>query len=309
MTILTIRRTLVALAAVVATAATAATTTTAASAAGENDVTAFSTADRAAALAYWTPEKMKAAGADTIDRVEQVAKRWSGPGPQGVGRLFFTEVSPGEAPLDTWCTATAVPSTSGDVLVTAGHCAYAGLNREDQVTPIKNSVFVPGYDQGRRPHGVFATRALAFRHSYTTGSEPDVAMVVLDQQQGRHVAQVAGTQRISFDHKGTTQAAIVGYPGSKAYFGEALMWCDLPTHQDPTVSDHWMSTCDMAGGSSGGPWFDGFNRWTGNGEIFSVTSRGELDYDETTGESKTLSLEGAPLGADAKNLYEAAEKL
>ncbi|WP_326566117.1 hypothetical protein VSH64_30105 [Amycolatopsis rhabdoformis] len=305
MMILPIRRALVTLAAV---AAAASVVPAAASAAGDTDVTTFSAAQRAAALAYWTPERMKGAGADTIDRVEQVAKRWAGPGPRGVGRLFFTEAAPGEPPLDTWCTATAVPSKSGDVLVTAGHCAYAGLDREDQVVQVANSVFVPGYDQGRRPDGVFATRALAFRHSYVTGSEPDVAMVVLDPRRGQHVAQ-AGTQRISFDHKGTTQTAIIGYAGSKAYHGEALMWCDLATHQDPTVFDHWMSTCDLAGGASGGPWLAGFNRWTGTGEIFSVTSRGTLDYDETTGENKTLSLEGAPLGADAKSLYEAAEQL
>ncbi|QRP47133.1 serine protease [Amycolatopsis sp. FDAARGOS 1241] len=307
MTILKLRRTLVMLTTVVAAAA--AVPAVAAAAEDGNQVTSFSTADRAAALAYWTPERMKAVGADTIERVEQVAKPWPNPAPKGVGRLFFTEASPGEPDQDSWCTATAVPSATGDVVVTAGHCAYAGTNREDQVIRVKNSVFVPGYDQGRRPHGVFATRALAFRDSYATSSDPDVAMVVLDPQHGQHVAAVAGTQQISFDHKGKTQAAIFGYPGSKAFFGESPEWCDLPVQQDAQEFDHWQSTCDMAGGSSGGPWFANFNPATASGLIFSVNSRGATEFDESTGENKTLNLEGAPLEADAKALYDAAGKL
>ncbi|MFI5610697.1 trypsin-like serine peptidase [Amycolatopsis sp. NPDC051903] len=307
MTLLKLRRTLVTLATV---AAAAATFPAVATAAGDgNQVTTFSTADRAAALAYWTPERMKAVGADSTDRVEQVAKPWTGAVPKGVGRLFFTEAAPGEAEQDSWCTATAVPSATGDVVITAGHCAYGGLNREDQVIQVHKSVFVPGYEQGRQPHGVFAARALAFRDSYPTGSEPDVAMVVLDPQRGQHVATVAGTQQVSFDHKGKTRAGIVGYPGSKAFFGESPEWCDLSVQQSTDTLGHWQSSCDLAGGASGGPWFANFSPATGTGLIFSVTSRGTTDVDETTGEPETLDLEGAPLDEAAHALYDAAGKL
>lgn len=252
-------------------------------------------AEQAAALAYWTPERMKAVGADPTAPGEEIGKPWDGPAPKGVGRFFFTEV-PGE---DSWCTATAVPSGTKDVLVTAAHCVHPGFTRNDVEIKVTNVVFVPGYDQGQAPQGVWPARG------YVTPTEHgltprDVAMVVLGTKDGQHIADAAGTQKIDFSTWPAGDASIFGYPGSKLAKGEQLLRCDLPvTYAQTSIGDRWDSTCDLAGGSSGGPWLAGFDGREGT--VFSVTSRGGMDED-----LHTTSLEGPPMADVAEQVYEQA---
>ncbi|WP_086788996.1 trypsin-like serine peptidase, partial [Crossiella equi] len=256
-------------------------------------------AERAAALAYWTPERMRETGSRSEDRAERVATKWDKPVPAGVGRLFIRQESKREQPFDTWCTATAVRSANRDTLVTAAHCVWPGTDRWEQPILATNLVFVPGYEAGKPPRAAFAARASLLAKSYTTSSEPDVAMVVLDPADGKHVN---GTRRLDFGRQGDTPAQVFGYPGSKAGLGQSLFRCDLTA--TPTSIGRWQLPCDMAGGSSGGPWFAGGE----NGPVFSVTSRGTVELDEETGEIYTKDLEGASLRA-AKPLYERAASL
>jgi hypothetical protein len=60
----------------------------------------------------------------------------------------------------------------------------------------------------------------------------------------------------------------------------------------------------MAGGSSGGPWLRNFDRATGTGTIFSVTSRGTVAEDGTT-----VDLNGAAFTDAVRNLYQRAGDL
>jgi hypothetical protein len=97
-----------------------------AGAADDRVVTEVSAADRAAALAHWTPERMRQwVGDDSLPPAEKIGREWEGPVPAGVGRLFFT-AEPG---VDESCTATVVPSSSKDVALTAGHCVNGGPDR------------------------------------------------------------------------------------------------------------------------------------------------------------------------------------
>ncbi|MBB5891285.1 trypsin-like serine peptidase [Kutzneria kofuensis] len=281
----------------------AAVTTLAAPVAGADpapstQVDTVTAADQAVALAYWTPERMRQVGADATEPGEQTAKPWAEPAPKGVGRFFFTEVPGG----DSWCTATAVPSGNKDTVVTAAHCVHPGFTRDDVVIKATNIVFVPGYDRGKAPLGVFAARAFVVPTEYSL-TPRDMAMVVFGPRNGQHVADVAGTQKIAFGTRSTGGADIFGYPGSKLAHGEFLLRCTVTaTRESDSVGDTWSSPCDMAGGSSGGPWLTGFDGRSGT--VFSVTSKGSLDDD-----LRTTSLTGAPMGDVAKQVYDQASAI
>lgn len=278
---------------------------TPASAADDQVVTTVSEADRAAALAHWTPERMRQwVGEEDLPPAEKIGREWEGSVPSGVGRLFFT-AQPG---VDGSCTATVVPSSSKDVALTAGHCVNGGLDRFDNPIKIVNVVFVPGYDHGEAPHGVFAARAFAWSSTYSgpmSGADDD-AVLALDPVDGRHVADVAGTQDISFDKlPSTVDTTMLGYPVSKAAGGEALFSCEQPaTFKENSVNKTWNTDCDLAGGSSGGPWLRNFDPATGKGTIFSVTSRGTMTEDGVT-----TDLSGAALTEPVRKLYERAGEL
>ncbi|MBB5854486.1 trypsin-like serine peptidase [Amycolatopsis umgeniensis] len=276
-----------------------------ASAADDRVVTVVSEADRAAALAHWTPERMRQwVGEEWLPPAEKIGREWDGRVPPGVGRLFFT-AEPG---VDGSCTATVVPSSSKDVAFTAGHCVNGGLDRYDNPIKIVNVVFVPGYDHGAAPHGVFAARAFAWSGTYPgpmSGTDDD-AVIALDPVGGRHVADVAGTQDISFDElPSTVDTTMLGYPVSKAAGGEALFSCVRPaTLEVNSVNTTWNTDCDLAGGSSGGPWLRNFDPATGKGTLFSVTSRGTMTEDGVT-----TDLSGAAFTEPVRNLYERAGEL
>jgi len=249
-------------------------------------------AEQAAALAYWTPERMQEVGKDANVPPERLAKPWEGTAPKGVGRFFFTEEPGG----DSWCTATAIPSANRDTVVTAAHCVHPGFTRNDTEIKAKNIVFVPAYDHGKAPKGVFAARGFVAPKDYSL-MPWDVSMVVLATQHGKHVQDVAGTQKIAFGTKPTGPANMFGYPGSTLARGEFLMRCTVPvTFFNNGAGDGWQSPCDMAGGSSGGPWLANFDGRTGT--IFSVVSRGGLDED-----LHTTNLEGPTMGDAAKQAY------
>lgn len=261
-------------------------------------------AARSAALSYWTPERMRQVGADSTEQAEKTATEWPGAAPEGVGRLFSTN-TPG---TDTWCTATAVHSDNKDAALTAAHCLWPGYTRDNELIQVENIVFVPGYDQGQRPHGVYAARAFVLPESYTEHSSPDVAMVVFDQAGGGHLTDRAGAQRIAFDGADSSRTDIFGYPGSKAAFGESLFRCDLAVRETGS-GRQWTAPCDMAGGSSGGPWFTDFDRTTGTGTIFSLTSEGTHAVDEETGEVTTTDLFGPILENAHRTLLDQAAHL
>ncbi|WP_330277039.1 hypothetical protein OG205_16025 [Lentzea sp. NBC_00516] len=266
-------------------------------------VTKVSEPDRTAALAHWTPERMKAVGDGDLPPAEQISKPYEGT-PPGVGRLFMS-TSTGE---DHSCTATVVPSATRDVVLTAGHCVNGGLDRWDNPIKILNVVFVPGYDHGSRPHGVFVARAFAWSDTYNgpmSGLDDD-AVIALDPVDGGHVQDVAGTQDISFDAVASpVDQTTLGYPVSALERGEALLSCARPaTLKVNSVMSAWETDCDLAGGSSGGPWLRGFDPATGKGTIFAVTSRGTMN-----GDLVTTDLSAAKLTDAVRALYVSADQL
>ncbi|GAA4023643.1 peptidase [Allokutzneria multivorans] len=284
-------------------AALAATTPVHAAEAGQV-VTKVPEAGRAAALAHWTPARMKAVGEGEVAPAEKIAKPYAGVKPAGVGRLFLS-TSKGE---DLSCTATVVPSATKDVAITAGHCLNGGTDRWENPITIVNVVFAPGYDRGERPHGVFAARAFAWSDTYRgpSSGEDDDAVVAFDPVDGKHVEDVAGSQAISFDEVASpVDSTALGYPVSELNRGEALVSCARPaTLRTNSVFAAWETDCDLAGGASGGPWLRGFDPATGKGTIFAVTSRGTVNE-----EGVTTDLSGAAFTDAVRALHDSAGKL
>ncbi|WP_370947073.1 serine protease [Amycolatopsis sp. cg5] len=267
-------------------------------------VTRFSEADRAAALAYWTPERMRKLGQqEWLPPAETVGKLWEGAMPPGVGRLFF-HAEPGN--YDESCTATVVPSATKDVALTAGHCLNGGFDRWDNEIKHGTMVFVPGYGDGARQ--VFAVRAFAWSDTYRgpTSAADDDGVIALDPVDGKHVAEVAGVQEISFDQPPSpVPTTMLGYPVSALARGEKLVSCERPATLDTnSVSTVWETTCDLAGGSSGGPWLRNFDPASGKGTIYGVTSRGTMDENGVT-----TDLSAALFTPAVRDLYASADRL
>jgi hypothetical protein len=155
---------------------------------------------------------------------------------------------------------------------------------------------------------VFPVRGFAWPSTYsgpTSGTDDD-AVIALDPVGGRHAADVTGTQDVSFDRPPSpVDTTMLGYPVSQAAGGEALFSCARPaTLKANSVTTTWNTDCDLAGGSSGGPWLRDFDPATGRGTIFSVTSRGTMTEDGVT-----TDLGGAAFTDPVRTLYERAGEL
>ncbi|MGK5638425.1 trypsin-like serine peptidase [Streptomyces sp. URMC 126] len=254
---------------------------------------AYTAKERKEALAYWTPERMRKTGrAVDLGKTGPLAKPWKGVRMKTVGRLFFVNAS-GE---DTWCTATAVRGGNRSVVMAAAHCVRRPASPFNTYTDL---VFVPGYDKGKRPYGVFPVSGTVTPASWAKDAVGDVAALTVDPVKGKKLTDAVGGQSIAFDRKPGVKVTSFGYPASRPQRGEELLTCAGTTKAGP--GDELVMPCDMAGGSSGGPWLAGFDAKSGLGTLVSVNSHG----DSPDG-SRTMS--GPRFGAVAKAVYERAQR-
>lgn len=254
----------------------------------------FSPADRRDTLAYWTVGRMREVGAEaTLGHDAPAIRPWDGPAVKTVGRLFFTN----EKGQDSYCTATAVRSGNRSTAMTAGHCVQLPASPDNHYS---NMVFVPGYDEGRRPHGVFAVRAVVMPRSWQYDAKTDVAAVVLDPHDGTSLTDAVGGQKLAVDRKPGGEVTVFGYPDSQEQRGERLMYC--AGHPSPTPEGVQSVPCPMEGGSSGGPWLAAFDAKSGLGDLVSVNSFG----DAAEGGS---AIQGEVLGPVARELHARAADL
>lgn len=68
----------------------------------------------------------------------------------------------------------------------------------------------------------------------------------------------------------TNRLQAFGYPAAGKYHGNDLTWCAGNIGQDASTGNQtWSMPCDMTGGSSGGPWFEGLSETGGTGGVLS----------------------------------------
>jgi hypothetical protein len=228
---------------------------------------------------------------------------------QASGKVYFEMGGSGYV-----CSAaTATDGRSSHALVlTAAHCAYDESSRAFAT----NWMFIPEFDSAptftcsQTKWGCWTARALVVHEGYASAGS-------FNQQATLHdfaFAVVAGG-----GHSGTAQldatvghfgvsipgfsvdstAYLFGYPASGKYRGKDLTYCKGPVSEDPNNGNlTWRVTCDMTGGSSGGPWFSNFSESTGSGWLSSVNSYGY---------SGVAAMHGPKFNTDTQDVYTAAD--
>ncbi|RII20307.1 hypothetical protein DSC45_03705 [Streptomyces sp. YIM 130001] len=252
----------------------------------------FGKADRTEALAYWTPQRMRDAGA-ALDEGATPAnlKPWKGPRMAAVGRLFFVD----DKGNDSWCTATSVPGRNRSTAMTAGHCVQLPASPGNHHISM---VFVPAYAEGKQPYGAYAVRGFAMPRSWEQDDKVDVAALAVDPGDGRDLADAVGTLPVAFTDRPGGRVTVFGYPATSPERGERLLFCAGTAR---AADGHAQKVpCGMGGGASGGPWLAGFHRDQGRGTVVGVTS-----YGDSATESSTTSAE--LLGPDAKRVHDRAQ--
>ena len=203
---------------------------------------------------------------------------WTGGGQvaKTTGKLFFTEHG-----VRYTCSGSAVANRLVNVVLTAGHCVHGGGAGETFVT---NWIFYPAYgtNPSSPPYGGWTATDLFTTSLWATdpngdGFDDDAGFaVVTDGADGTLAGVLGALPTITFAAQtpATVQTSF-GYPASKKYSsGNVLTYCQGPTKLTYDSADTYGLACDMTGGSSGGPWFTGFDGPTGAGTITSLNSYG-----------------------------------
>jgi hypothetical protein len=158
-------------------------------------------------------------------------------GTPAVGALFTT--SKGKL-RQHFCSASVVHSPRGNLVVTAAHC----------VTGTSGVIaFVPGYDKGKIPYGVWTVSRVYADRAWRSSSSPDDDVAFL------RVAQSWSS----------VQVEVIGYPDASSQPITCRNWLKKPMRNQLEF--------DCGGytnGTSGGPFLAGVSQKTGQGTVIGV---------------------------------------
>ncbi|MFC1416408.1 trypsin-like serine peptidase [Streptacidiphilus cavernicola] len=184
-----------------------------------------------------------------------------------VGALFATDAD-GHSTHHHSCTATAVASPVGSIVVTAAHCLSDPANGVP-ATPTAPVLFVPGYHDGVEPYGEWAADQVLVDPHWAADSDPDydVAFVLVHRvgEPAERLADVVGAQKLGFGRARPVAVGSVGYPIDT----EKPVSC----HNTLTARSATQSEFDCTGfqaGSSGGPMLADVDPATGLGTLVGV---------------------------------------
>ena len=210
---------------------------------------------------------------------------WTQGGPvvQRTGKVLFTMNN-----VNYVCSAAAVTDSRTDysLVITAGHCAYDEARRAFAT----NWTYVPSFDTAptftcpNSTYGCWTTAAggLVVHQGFATAGSfnvqaqtHDFAIAIVGPGGKNLTTQLdtLGTYGIAYPAiatGGTVHA--FGYPAAAPYSGSDLTYCNGAVSSDPfNGGQTWGLTCNMTGGSSGGPWIADFSQG-GAGTLTSLNS-------------------------------------
>jgi V8-like Glu-specific endopeptidase len=273
-----------------------------------------------AVAAYWTPEAMRTAipldsllpsvdlkrlshnikrglpqvipgGGPSVQAFPNGGSAWTGSGRvvSTAGRVFFTFQG-----RNASCSGNAVTSGNKSTVLTAGHCVKLEGSFHT------NWAFVPAYNNGNAPFGTWAARRTMATPQWVATEDInfDVGAAVVNQLNGQSLTDVVGAQGVAFNQARAQNMYAFGWPAASPYDGTRMIYCSGRTF-NALISTGIGMTCNMTGGSSGGPWFQGFSEATGIGTQNSVNSY-KINFIPTW-------MFGPYFGADAQNLYNSAQ--
>ena len=193
------------------------------------------------------------------------------------GKVFFS----GSDGFDYMCSGTAVVSENESMVWTAGHCVHGGKGQ----TYHHNWVFIPGYDDGEAPFGIWTAESLSTPEPWANRSslKYDVGAAVVATLDGVTLGDTVGMAGIAFNQPADQDWTSLGYPAGRPFDGEDLYACHSPTlgrHDPGRIAGKRTIyiRCDMNGGSSGGGWFFTADGHSYVGSVNSYGIRGHRDW-------------------------------
>ena len=208
-------------------------------------------------------------------------------GTPAVGALFAT--SAGKM-SQHFCSASVINSPHGDLVLTAAHC----------VTGTSGTVvFVPGYNDGSTPYGVWTVNKVYTDKAWRTSRNVDDDVAILQvSQRGSAVPieNVTGAEQLAATSPTTrTLVQVIGYPDSSNQPITCQNWLKTP------MTDQLEFDCGgYTDGTSGGPFLTGVSSTTGQGTVVGV-----IGGYEQGGDTPQVSYSSA-FGANVAALYKAA---
>jgi V8-like Glu-specific endopeptidase len=178
-------------------------------------------------------------------------------GTPAVGALFTT--SKGKLGQH-FCTASVVHSPNADLVITAAHC----------VTGTPGTIaFVPGYDKGKSPYGVWTVTRVYVDRGWSSSASPDDDVAFLRVSQSWSsvpVEDVTGAEQLGTGTPPARELAeVIGYPNSSNEPITCQNWLKTP------MKDQLEFDCGgYAEGTSGGPFLAGVSQKTEQGTVIGV---------------------------------------
>ena len=208
-------------------------------------------------------------------------------GQPAVGALFTT--SAGRLGQH-FCTASVVDSPAGDLVMTAAHCVTGTSGTID---------FVPGYDNGSAPYGVWAVTKVYVDHAWSTSASQDddfAFLRVSDPRSSTPIEDETGAETLVTGTPTARQTVqVIGYPDTANQPITCQNWLREP------MTDQLEFDCGAyTDGTSGGPFLSQVDPSTGQGQLIGVI--GGYQQGGNTPQVSYSSL----LGANAAALYKTA---
>ena len=176
-----------------------------------------------------------------------------------VGTLFGT--SDGSL-TSHHCTGSVVSTPEGDIVVTAAHCVYGSSGAETDLA------FVPDYDNGSMPYGVWDVSAVYVAPEWVSdrNSDYDVAFIVVhDTSVSSTIQGTVGADTLAVDQSYTPLTTVIGYPSDT---NEPITCTNYTSEFSSTQLQF---DCDgYPGGTSGSPFLTNVSSSTGLGEVVGV---------------------------------------
>jgi V8-like Glu-specific endopeptidase len=158
-----------------------------------------------------------------------------------------------------FCTASVISSPNGDLVITAAHCVSgtsAGV------------AFVPGYDAGLAPYGVWTVSKVYVDASWSSSSDPDddVAFLRVGQPGSTMpIEDVTGAEQLGAGAPARQFVEVIGYPDSSNQAITCRNWTREP------MPDQLEFDCGgYTDGTSGGPFLASVDPRTGRGAVIGV---------------------------------------
>jgi V8-like Glu-specific endopeptidase len=168
-----------------------------------------------------------------------------------IGKLFLTNA----AGQNLACSGTAVVSSNGSVVDTAGHCLY--LNG----SWMRNVIFCPHYESGNTPYGCWAARDLEVPSDWINAKpndyHHDFGMIIVASNDQGVLTEVVGGTGLAYNQPANQTYYAYGYPAASPFDGQTRKSCEgsIGTTWKHGGGNVVSIPCGMTGGSSGGPWF------------------------------------------------------